>query len=111
MVNLLPSKVEGHIVNLKMTDPRHMGIGKSTASEKKPANSLDFGQLVLEALNQVNNDQLYSMEMGQQLITDPDSVEIHDVTIALAKANLSLSITKAIADGAIRAYREIISIR
>ena len=39
------------------------------------------------------------------MITDPESVDVHDVTIALAEANLSLSMTKAIIDRAIRAYR------
>jgi flagellar hook-basal body complex protein FliE len=51
------------------------------------------------------------MEMAQAMITDPDSVDIHDVTIALAEANLSLSMTKAIMDRAIRAYQEIVNLR
>jgi flagellar hook-basal body complex protein FliE len=45
------------------------------------------------------------------VIINPDSVDPHDVTIAMAKANTSLQMTKTILDSALKAYREIISIR
>jgi flagellar hook-basal body complex protein FliE len=45
------------------------------------------------------------------MITDPDSVNVHDVTVALAEANLALSMTKAVVDRALAAYREIINVR
>jgi flagellar hook-basal body complex protein FliE len=45
------------------------------------------------------------------MVTDPKSVNVEDVTIALADANLALSMTKAIVDRALAAYREIINIR
>jgi flagellar hook-basal body complex protein FliE len=45
------------------------------------------------------------------MVTDPTSVNVEDVTIALAEANLSLSMTKAVVDRALAAYREIINVR
>ena len=51
------------------------------------------------------------MQKSQAMVTDPDSVDVHEVTIALAEANLALSITKAVADRALRAYQEIINVR
>ncbi len=104
-----PNEVTGQIVNMIATDPRHFGRGNVSAKSSSVEES--FGKLLFGALNQVNNDQLNSINLTQKMITDPDSVNIHDVTIAIAKANLSLATTKAIADRAIRAYREIISIR
>jgi flagellar hook-basal body complex protein FliE len=62
-------------------------------------------------LGQVNQQQLRAQDLSQALITDPESVDIHDVTVALAEANLSLSMAKAVIDRAIRAYREIVNIR
>ena len=53
--------------------------------------------------------QIQAMEKQKLLITSPDSVEIHDVTIAIAQANLAISAAKQITDSAIRAYREIIN--
>ena len=38
------------------------------------------------------------MEKQKLLITSPDSVEIHDVTIAIAQANLAISAAKQISD-------------
>jgi flagellar hook-basal body complex protein FliE len=51
------------------------------------------------------------MDLTQRMITAPDSVDVHDVTIALAEANLAISMTKAIVDRALTAYREIINVR
>jgi flagellar hook-basal body complex protein FliE len=45
------------------------------------------------------------------MITDPDSVDVHDVTISLAEANMALNITKAVLDRVVRAYRDITSAR
>jgi flagellar hook-basal body complex protein FliE len=111
-VNLLSaSGLSGHIIELARTDPRHL----SSALTPRPSDSAGpeegFGRALAQALGQVNHLQHRSMDMAQAMITDPDSVDIHDVTIALAEANLSLSMTKAIMDRAIRAYQEIISVR
>jgi flagellar hook-basal body complex protein FliE len=76
-----------------------------------PSPTASFGKLLFQAFGRVNDMQLESINMAQRMITDPDSVNVHDITIAMAEANLSLSMTKAIADRAIRAYREIINLR
>ncbi len=106
-----PDQVNGQIVNMIATDPRHFRIGGSTVNKPSGGIEESFGKMLFGALNQVNSDQLESIKLTQKMITDPDSVNIHDVTIAVAKANLSLAMTKAIADRAIRAYREIINVR
>jgi flagellar hook-basal body complex protein FliE len=67
--------------------------------------------MVMDELNTVNNLQLKSDELSRRLVTDPDSVDVHDVTIALAEANMALNITKAVVDRVIRAYRDIITAR
>jgi len=63
------------------------------------------------ALGSVNNSQRKAMDLSQAMVTDPNSVNVEDVTIALADANLALSMTKAIVDRALAAYREIINVR
>ena len=103
-------QASGNIVQLARTDPRHIpGKDEQSIAEAGPERS--FGDLLFSALGSVNDSQLKSMELSQQMITDPDSVNVHDVTIALAEANLALSMTKAIVDRALAAYREIINIR
>jgi flagellar hook-basal body complex protein FliE len=118
--------VQGHQVELKRSDPRHLAgsAGSSgsaasagslrlpgSASSATPTTESEFGKLFVSALNQVNDLQNRSMAMSEAMITDPESVDIHDITVALAEANLALSMTKAIVDRAIRAYRELLSVR
>ena len=117
-----PTQTVGDVVKLARTNPRHLGgigeptaaagaafpggqVGATSAAEQK------FGDLLLGALGTVNDSQLTAMNLSQRMVTDPASVNVEDVTIALADANLALSMTKAIVDRALAAYREIINIR
>ena len=78
---------------------------------ERPDDAQKFGDMLLGALGSVNDSQRTAMNLSQKMITDPKSVNVEDVTIALADANLALSMTKAIVDRALAAYREIINIR
>ena len=49
--------------------------------------------------------------IAQQLITDPDSVDVHDVTIAMAQASLSLSLAQTVIDRVIKDWNEITTTR
>jgi flagellar hook-basal body complex protein FliE len=120
-MNLLsPLSVQGHHVELARSDPRHLAGSAAlaapalkagpSATAAPPTTESEFGKMFFSALNQVNDLQNRSMVMSEAMITDPESVDIHDITVALAEANLSLSMTKAIVDRAIRAYREILSV-
>jgi flagellar hook-basal body complex protein FliE len=106
-----PIQAAGDVVTMARTNPRHLaGIGESApAAAGGPERS--FGQLLIGALGNVNDSQITSMDLTQRMVTKPDSVNVHDVTIALAEANLALSMTKAIVDRALAAYREIINVR
>ncbi len=109
-----PAQALGDVVRLARTNPRHLaGIGEQAAAAPQPAAGIEgkFGQLLAGALDGVNDSQLKAMDLSQRMITDPGSVNVEDVTIALADANLALSMTKAIVDRALAAYREIINIR
>ena len=111
---LSPLSVQGHVIQLQRSDPRHLagsGIAMS-GGVQAPANpESGFGRLFFDALNNVNDLQHTTMDMTEAMLTDPDSVDIHDVTVAIAEANLALSMTKAIMDRAIRAYQEVINTR
>ncbi len=65
----------------------------------------------MQGVEEVNRLQLESDALALQAIIDPDSVDAHDVSIAAAKAQMSLQTTKTIVDQVLQAYRSIISIR
>ena len=110
MAYLDPTQAMGDVVKLARTSPLHIPgegeqVGSSSGIEQK------FGDMLLNALGDVNQSQLKAMDLSQRMVTEPGSVNVEDVTIALADANLALSMTKAIVDRALAAYREIINVR
>lgn len=104
-----PIRPEGDIVNVKRTDSRHYGKTEPGLTPDQLAGT--FGEVLRKALEEVNDQQIIADEMTQKLVYDPNSVDVHDVMIAAEKARMSLTFTKALADGFIRAYRELTSIR
>jgi len=107
---LAPNQVQGDMVTMKRTDPRHLDASGNIPAPQKQAGT-GFSSLFTEALNGVNDLQVQSTDLAEQMIINPDSIDPHDVTIAMAKANTALQMTKTILDNALKAYREIISIR
>ncbi|MDR1315502.1 MAG: flagellar hook-basal body complex protein FliE [Spirochaetales bacterium] len=79
--------------------------------DEEPSRASDFGEKIFEKLGQVNAIQQESMELSRRMLTDPDSVDAHDVMLSLAEADMSLNITKNVIDRVIRAYRDITGTR
>ena len=108
MAFLTALEVAGDTINLSRTHAAHLrGVNDTVA----PDQNGDFGALFFRALNGVNDLQKESQSLATRMITDPDSVDTHDVTIAMAKANLAVSMTKAVVDRALQAYTNIINLR
>jgi flagellar hook-basal body complex protein FliE len=105
---LTPDQVSGDIVNLRRSSPNHFPGRFEAQTEPSGRN---FGELIIDSLSDVNQLQQDHTQLSQQAVIDPDSVDPHDVTIALAKANTSLNITKAVVDRVVQAYREITTVR
>ena len=107
-----PDQVNGDIVSLLRTNPLHLTPnGQSGAAAAGTDASGGFQGLLFKALNGVNGLEQGSLSLEQQMITNPQSVDAHDVTIALGEANLALSLTKAVVDRVVRAYQDLINVR
>ncbi|WP_024653972.1 flagellar hook-basal body complex protein FliE [Borrelia persica] len=70
-----------------------------------------FRDLFFNLISDVNKSQLDVYQMSQESILHPNSVDVHDVVISMAKANMNLSITKAVVEKSIKAYQDVINIR
>lgn len=93
-------KVNGYNNFLKFEDSKEIG--------KKSSN--DFSDLLSQYLNQVNDLQLQSEELKTNLaIGKLDN--LHDLTIATEKANVSLQIVMSIRNKIVEAYKEIMRIQ
>lgn len=102
---LKAGELGGRNISMRRLHDRHFDIGGKIPGQKNEQNG--FRSMLLDALNQTNNLQKAEEDIKTQMLTDPDSVSAHDVTIAMAKARMSLSITKSVVDKAVSAYREI----
>ena len=104
-------QVSGHKITLKTTDPRHYSgrLGKATGRLEKE--NPTFSDKMFEALNGVNKLQQEANSLSIKQVTDPNSMDAHDITIAITKAEDALAITKAVVDKSIQAYKEILSFR
>ncbi len=82
-----------------------------TNSVSKTENSKTFKDYLISAMSQMNAQQIKVSNLGEQLITDPDSVDVHDVMISVAKAKSSLNLAQTVIDRLIKGWSEITTTR
>jgi flagellar hook-basal body complex protein FliE len=70
-----------------------------------------FEDVMLRALDSVSAEKQFADSLIQQAIVDPESVDSHDITIAQAKANMSLNITRTVLNRIVQGWRDIINTR
>lgn len=85
-------------------------LGKKTGAEVV-TRSGTFAEAMLGALDQVSAYQQFASSLGEAAIVDPDSVDVHDLTIAQAEASLALNITRTILNRLVQSWRDIINTR
>jgi flagellar hook-basal body complex protein FliE len=104
-----PREVSGDSVRMRATNRAHFGAPAEEVSDDEFVT--EFTRAMRDAFYRVNNLQQSSEELTKQMAVKPDSVDIHDVTIAAEKARLSLMLTKSVVDRITQAYRELINMR
>ncbi|AHH13793.1 flagellar hook-basal body complex protein FliE [Borrelia hermsii] len=98
-------------VYLIRKNPLHFDRSSSGFDVKRKEKVESFKDLFFNLISDVNNSQLDVSKMSQQAILKPNDIDVHDIVIAMSKANMNLSITKAIVEKSIKAYQDIINIR
>lgn len=83
----------------------------SAAEERQRINEKSFGEFLSEAVAQMNKQQTSVAAMEEQLVTDPESLDIHDVTTAMAKAQMSMTLAKTVVDRIVTGWNEITTTR
>lgn len=103
-------EASGHIVEMMRTNDMHLDSNAKSGTGNSDTER-SFSNILTDALGRVSDTQLNADRMFERMITHPDEVEPHDVTIAMAKAELSLNLTRAIVDRAVKAYTDITGMR
>lgn len=100
----------GQEVAMNGTDPLHYSDRPQRETESDDV-STSFADVLTRALNRVNNLEIESNDLQQQMIHEPESVNIHTVMLAASKAEMALTFTKSIRDEAVRSFRELMNLR
>jgi flagellar hook-basal body complex protein FliE len=70
-----------------------------------------FEDAMLLALDRVSAYQQASSDLAQAAVTDPESVDIHDITVAEAKASMSLNIARTVLNRLVQGWKDLINTR
>jgi flagellar hook-basal body complex protein FliE len=115
-------------LRMRTTHPKHLradtGLGGFTGPVGQSVLGLEkitgagavsragtFEEAMLLALDEVSAADKFAESLAQRAITEPDTVDIHDLTIAQAKAGMSLDITRNILSRLVQGWRDIINTR
>ncbi|EOA80425.1 flagellar hook-basal body complex protein FliE [Borreliella burgdorferi] len=99
-------------INLVKKNPLHFDVNIfSSKSNAKDNDIKTFKDVLINSITDVNKSQLNVSKVTEQAILKPSSIDVHDVVIAMSKANMNLSILKAVVERGVRAYQDIINIR
>ena len=110
---------------LKATHPMHMASesadflsegSKMVETGKKigadmAIRSGSFGEAMLDALDKVSAYQQFASGLNQAALLDPDSVNVEDVSMAMAEASMSLNITRNVLNRIVQGWRDLINTR
>jgi flagellar hook-basal body complex protein FliE len=111
-------------LQMTRTDPAHTGAAKlsdisgipsggiqSAAEIGSAKTRLNFDDYLLTAMNSMNSQQTDVTALEQKVLTDPDSVDPQDVTIAMAKARMSFNLAQTVIDRIVSGWNEITTTR
>ena len=100
----------GQIEQLR-TDPRHFDVTGKMGPLPGDSTKASFQDAMMAAMEGINADQIKASDLYAKMITNPDSVDAHDVTLAGAQAQMSLNLAKNVVERGLQAYRDIINMR
>lgn len=99
------SKSLGGQIDMLTENANHLRPGAKPVEPDKVAGG--FASALNDALGMVEKLDVNSQKLTAKAVYEPDSVEAHTVVIAAEKARFALNLTKSIADGFVRTYRDL----
>ena len=104
------SRIEAMMAQLKAAATRPEGVD-TTLAVGKGVGKVDFADALKTSLDQVNNVQQQSEQLGQRFAAGDDKVNLSDVMISMQKANISFQATVQVRNKLISAYHEIMNMQ
>lgn len=104
------SKIDAMISQLRSVAAQTQVSGQTITADidvKKPS----FSDALKASLDQVNNIQAQSQQLGQSFAMGDDKVSLSDVMISMQKANISFQTTIQVRNKLVSAYHEIMNMQ
>ena len=111
------SMIRTHQNHMGPIDSPYVGSGKNILAlrEKTGAEAITragtFEQAMLQALDKVSGAQQRVSDLEKEAIINPNSLDVHDITIAQAQADMALNITRNILSRLVQGWRDLINTR
>lgn len=108
---------EFNTLQMNRTNEAHQGTSTLGLLQTNPAKEgaekarKSFDEYLVQAFQAMNDQQVEVSNLQQKVITDPDSVDLHDVTIAMSKARMSLNLAQTVIDRLVSGWSEITTTR
>ncbi len=96
-------------LELNRSHEAHLGNAPLLGQKQTPGVKTKglFESYLLDAVNEMNAQQVNVTNLQKAVVTDPDSVDIHDVTTAMAKAKMSLDLAQTVIDRLVSGWNEL----
>jgi flagellar hook-basal body complex protein FliE len=104
-----PLQAKGDLVKMTKVDERHYTEKVKPHSPDEVAES--FADVLKKSIEKVNDLEIEADTLTQKLVYEPNSVDAHQVMIAAEKARIAVTFTKTLADGVVKAYKELSNLR
>lgn len=102
---------ENHFGNGQITSLNYQKDQTGLLHTTEKSGTKTFQDYLMDAMNTVNSQQIAVNDLQEKIITDPDDVDIHDVTIAMSKARMSLNLAQTVIDRLVSGWNEITTTR
>lgn len=85
-------------------------VSNESSIETTSKSNSDFGQLLKDALNSVNDKQIYADKLTNELVLGGD-VQVHEVMLAAEEAGLSLQLAVQVRNKITEAVKELTNLQ
>lgn len=107
------SRIEAMMAQLKAAATRPQGGVNPAAADAATTSTrkVGFGEALKASLDQVNQTQKKSEQLGQAFMMGDDKVSLSDVMISMQKANINFQATLQVRNKLVSAYQDIMNMQ
>lgn len=105
------SKIEAMMAQLKAAAARAQGPENPVVAEQQATPKVDFASALKSSLDQVNQLQQQSDQLGKGFAMGDDKVSLSEVMISMQKANIAFQETVQVRNKLVSAYHEIMNMQ